>query len=186
MHPEFALIREFLANPKDTTFLSILADWWEERGDRRSELIRVYCEMSLVEFEDERFDQLESNLYELSRKLKDEWLTYPYVCESSEALYAYRLEPDGSKIHLGSTFSEIDLVRYVGDSPGYNRILTDSDAIFWNPQAQGKLNLPAMALIRDSENIHYDPVILPWDFVDDIRGFAIVVEGYDTMASFRY
>lgn len=183
---ELAFIYKFLSNPGDLTPLLVLADWWERRGDRRSELARAYCEKSAPGICDERLDELESMMWELCKQHAADWFFRPYQRLSNEHLFAYVLEPSGLKTPIGNPFTTSDLRLRVGDRLEYNYMLTDTDFIFWNPLEQGEMNVPAMALIRDAENVHHDAMILPWDFLEEIRGSAIIVDGGDNLDGFNH
>src|SRR5215203_5244784 len=52
----------------------VYADWLEERGDKRAELIRIEEEMRLLPFYGDRYWELKPRRNELRRQVHEEWL----------------------------------------------------------------------------------------------------------------
>jgi len=71
-HAEF--LGEILANPDDVTARLVYADWLEERGDPRSEFIRVQCRLAELSDEDPEYRKLDERSLEFIRKYKEQWV----------------------------------------------------------------------------------------------------------------
>lgn len=65
---------EIIAAPDDDTPRLILADWLEERGDPRSEFIRVQCQLAKLNGDEAEYDALEDHESELLTTHRTRWL----------------------------------------------------------------------------------------------------------------
>jgi uncharacterized protein (TIGR02996 family) len=74
MNPETPFLEAIKADPRDTATRLVYADWLEERGDPRAELIRIEEEMRPLPVFSDRFWQLKPRRWELLRKLPKDWL----------------------------------------------------------------------------------------------------------------
>ena len=64
-------------------------------------------------------------------------------------------------------------------------MLTDDVAIFWDPDTVGDINYPAMSLIRDAESVNYDVLLDQHQFLEEIFGDAIIIEGINDVEGFE-
>jgi uncharacterized protein (TIGR02996 family) len=71
---ESAFIAEVLAAPDDDAPRLVWADWLEEHGDPRAELIRTQCELSRTAFKNRRRTALEDVESRLLREHYDAWV----------------------------------------------------------------------------------------------------------------
>lgn len=55
-----AFLRDIIAHPDDLSVRLIYADWLEDHGDPRAELIRVQCQLESMDISDERRSELKS------------------------------------------------------------------------------------------------------------------------------
>lgn len=69
-----AFLQAILENPDDDAPRLIYADWLEERGDPRGELIRIQCQLAALSDNDERRSVLERHERELLEHHQDRWL----------------------------------------------------------------------------------------------------------------
>jgi uncharacterized protein (TIGR02996 family) len=72
---EEALLASVLDAPGDDAPRLVYADWLEERGDPRAELLRLECEFLRLPPDDERVPAIRARLYELHRALDHDWVT---------------------------------------------------------------------------------------------------------------
>ena len=101
-----------------------------------------------------------------------------YERQSSARIFAFRLHPDGSQTRLGAE----DAAKLVEKMINY--ILTDHVCIFWDPDTLAERNIPAMNLIRDAEIINYEIAVNNIDYIEEVSGDAIIIEGFDQMDAF--
>lgn len=71
---EHPFVQEVRAHPHDDAPRLIFADWLEEAGDRRADLIRVQVELSRLPREDARVRELELGEEALLDEFAEEWL----------------------------------------------------------------------------------------------------------------
>ena len=71
---EHAFLQAVLEDPDNDLPRLAYADWLDEQGDPRGELIRVQCELFPLTEEDERFRPLYKREQTLLKRYKDEWL----------------------------------------------------------------------------------------------------------------
>ena len=69
-----AFIAAIRSAPSDPTVSLVYADWLEDRGDRRSELLRVWCELNQVSHAAERFRPLLRSYRELWSATDPGWV----------------------------------------------------------------------------------------------------------------
>ncbi len=74
MNPHDAFLQEILARPDDDVPRLIYADWLEEQGDVRCELIRVQCAVWGMEEHHPEFRRLRQRELALLRRYKNDWL----------------------------------------------------------------------------------------------------------------
>ena len=74
MSPETPFLDAIRAEPTNVACRLVYADWLEERGDARAELIRIEEEMRPLPVFSDRFWQLKPRRYELLQKLPMDWL----------------------------------------------------------------------------------------------------------------
>jgi uncharacterized protein (TIGR02996 family) len=74
MNDETPFIEAILANPEDEAPRLIYADWLEERGDARGELLRVENALAKLPPGDGRGPSLRSRLQQLRQGIGEEWL----------------------------------------------------------------------------------------------------------------
>ena len=74
MNKETPFLEAINAAPHDTATRLFYADWLEERGDPRAELIRIEEEMRPLPVFSDRFWQLKSRRYDLHQRLPKAWL----------------------------------------------------------------------------------------------------------------
>lgn len=103
-------------------------------------------------------------------------LPTPYERVSDE-LFACLLSPDGQQ-------EIVDIANVEHRLGVYNYMLTDEVVIFWDPESDGNLNYPAMGLVRDAESINFEYLLDQHEFLEDIFGDAIIVEGIDEVDGF--
>jgi uncharacterized protein (TIGR02996 family) len=72
---ENALLRAIIANPGDEGPRLVYADWLEERGDPRSELLRLEAALSRIPPTDERSQTMTARVWELRAACDPDWLT---------------------------------------------------------------------------------------------------------------
>jgi uncharacterized protein (TIGR02996 family) len=71
---EQKLLREVAANPDNDAPRLVMADWYEEQGDRRGEFIRTQCEMEHLRWDDAQYIQLETTADDLIAKHRAKWV----------------------------------------------------------------------------------------------------------------
>jgi uncharacterized protein (TIGR02996 family) len=74
MSQEKAFLKSISASSSDRTPRLVYADWLEERGDRRAELIRVEKEMRQVPIYSDRYWQLKPQRNKLGGRTDQKWL----------------------------------------------------------------------------------------------------------------
>src|SRR5437764_14382885 len=74
MTDEASLVRAIRDDPDDLALRSVYADWLEERGDPRAELVRVQCELATLPFGDHRAWGLRLRQQELLAEHGTSWL----------------------------------------------------------------------------------------------------------------
>ena len=74
MNPEAAFLQAILDEPRDDAARLVYADWLEDRGDARGELIRVQCRLAAWEPDLERRTELQRREAELLAAHADSWL----------------------------------------------------------------------------------------------------------------
>jgi uncharacterized protein (TIGR02996 family) len=74
MGDEEAFIRQILANPSDDSLRLVYADWLEERGDVRGELLRIQTELARMPSKDKRGASLRKRRKALQSSIDPEWL----------------------------------------------------------------------------------------------------------------
>lgn len=80
MDEEAAFLRAIHAAPHDPALRLVYADWLEERGDARAELLRVQCELvRMWSWQDERLD-LAERLAELRQNFDPDWIAEVRSC----------------------------------------------------------------------------------------------------------
>src|SRR5262249_2414254 len=123
---------------------------------------------------------------ELVDEHRADWFVRPYARKSNGGLFAYILDPSGGHTVVEGAITGEKLEELTGDHLINNYTITDDVAVFWNSTDGGPLNITAMALIRDAENIHFDAKLKEWEFFQEIRGLAVVVEGFREIDCFRH
>lgn len=71
---EDAFLDGIRAQPDDDALRLVYADWLEERGDPRAELVRVQCELARLDVRRSRRRELERRERELIGEHFDEWI----------------------------------------------------------------------------------------------------------------
>ncbi len=74
MREDVSFVLHIRANPDDETARLIYADYLEERGDPRGELIRVQCELARLGVEDPLLPELTAREEELLAAHAEDWL----------------------------------------------------------------------------------------------------------------
>ncbi len=74
MSDDAAFLRGIQADPRDWSLRLVYADWLEERGDPRGELVRIEDEMRLLPVFGDRFWDLKPRRNELRGQVSPEWL----------------------------------------------------------------------------------------------------------------
>jgi uncharacterized protein (TIGR02996 family) len=72
---EDRFIQAILADPDDTTIRLVYADWLEERGDPRGELLRLEAALMGLPGEAERWEGMAARIRELRATIDRDWLT---------------------------------------------------------------------------------------------------------------
>jgi uncharacterized protein (TIGR02996 family) len=75
MNAEDPFLPRVLTSPADQRLRLVYADWLEERGDRRGELIRVCAEMAGLRPYDDRYGPLRARRNDLRRQVDPAWLS---------------------------------------------------------------------------------------------------------------
>jgi uncharacterized protein (TIGR02996 family) len=124
MSSEHSFLAHIAQNPEDRAARLVYADWLEERGDPRAQLLRVHEEMLTLPVYDDRYWELKGLHAGLTQKAEPAWVKavdcgpayrplfthipperakrWRLVDEFIDHWYGWRTEPDG--------FSETDLV----------------------------------------------------------------------------
>lgn len=71
---ELPFLAEIGAAPDDDGPRLVFADWLEERGDIRGEMLRIGCALARLELDDPQYDALAAREAELREPCKAEWL----------------------------------------------------------------------------------------------------------------
>lgn len=71
---EHNFLESIRAAPEDDAPRLVFADWLEEQGDPRCDLIRVQCEMAQLEETDDRYKELKYREREILRRHEPKWL----------------------------------------------------------------------------------------------------------------
>jgi|GEM_PF-3498567 len=89
MSEEKQFLKAIDAQPDDRTVRLVYADWLEERGDARGELIRIEEEMATIPIHSDRYWELKPRRRELRKLAKRPWLTrMNYVSTDYEPVFA--------------------------------------------------------------------------------------------------
>src|SRR5947208_11915649 len=73
MNHEDGFIQAMLETPDDDTPRLVYADWLEERGDPRSEFIRVQCAVARIAADDQRCHALQAREKQLLTEHARDW-----------------------------------------------------------------------------------------------------------------
>ena len=71
---ELAFLSEILAHPEDESVRAIYADWLDERGDSRAEILRIESVLATTPTQTEEFQQLQNELRRLRRGVNHNWI----------------------------------------------------------------------------------------------------------------
>jgi uncharacterized protein (TIGR02996 family) len=74
MNADTPFLETIKANPSDVATRLVYADWLEERGDPRGELIRIEEEMRPLPVFSDRFWELKPRRHELREQIASSWL----------------------------------------------------------------------------------------------------------------
>jgi uncharacterized protein (TIGR02996 family) len=74
MKDEDALVNAILESPNDDALRQVYADWLEERGDPRGELLRTEAALAALPAKDKRAGKLRARLQELRLGIDERWL----------------------------------------------------------------------------------------------------------------
>lgn len=74
MSHESSLLKEVVNHPDQMEPRLVLADWYEENGNPRGELIRVQCQMSEMHWADPGYSEMEEVEDRLLKKYRSKWL----------------------------------------------------------------------------------------------------------------
>ena len=96
MTQDAAFLAAIRAAPNDTASRLVYADWLEERGDLRSELVRIEEEMRQLPVFCDQYWQLKPRRNELHARVPEEWLGAMRYGTDCQPLFAHGV-PDGWK-----------------------------------------------------------------------------------------
>ena len=88
---ESAFVNGILANPDDDGPRLVYADWLEERGNPRGELIHLQCQLAESEPNSQRFIELESRQNELLKEHGSTWRKHILFWEDARGRYRAEL-----------------------------------------------------------------------------------------------
>ncbi len=96
MNPETAFLATIHESPRDTTLRLIYADWLEDRGDLRGELVRIEEEMRQLPVFSDRYWQLKVRRNDLRAQAPTDWLEAMRYGTDCLPIFAHGV-PDGWK-----------------------------------------------------------------------------------------
>ncbi|MGL6075034.1 MAG: TIGR02996 domain-containing protein [Fimbriiglobus sp.] len=105
MNEDRAFLNAILANPQDRLLRLVYADWLEERGDPRSEYLRVACRLAEISEDCEERQSLQERVASLRAELPANWLAAldgPIWCVVANVLLERNSGPGGAEIRRGT------------------------------------------------------------------------------------
>jgi uncharacterized protein (TIGR02996 family) len=91
MNDDKAFLQAIIENPGDDGVRLVYADWLEEQGDPRAEIVRLQCTLSHLAMHDIRRLPLESRVRELAGRYGDPLATVPQRCHLVKRGWARRV-----------------------------------------------------------------------------------------------
>jgi uncharacterized protein (TIGR02996 family) len=105
VNDEPAFLNAILANPGDRNLRLVYADWLEERGDQRSEYLRVQCRLEELALDPEERQRLQARAEVLRGECPTNWLAAlggPIWCVAANVLMERPSGPGGVETRRGT------------------------------------------------------------------------------------
>lgn len=118
MTEEQSFLNAILSNPADTTAKLVYADWLDDRGDHRAEILRLKVKLTQLEPESAEFSIAQNRLNRLEPTASPNWLILldgPVWCLAGNIIAEHPFGPGGQVTRSGTRLFRPNTKVYLSD-----------------------------------------------------------------------